>query len=136
MVLALHGPYFLDATEISNLNGYYGVYSKTQPFLESAVRALFRAFTPAGAPPVSVAGTRFGSLSERMQPDPARPIDLRVLSGESEVAAGEVGAESAPLPAVDVGTVIRVRAGPVYDFQWKTGTRWHGGELPRCLRGG
>ncbi len=59
VVLSLHAPYFLDATEISKLTGYYGVYGKTQPFLESAVRALFRAYTPVGAPPVRRGGYAF-----------------------------------------------------------------------------
>ncbi|MEX1019661.1 MAG: glycoside hydrolase family 3 N-terminal domain-containing protein, partial [Litorilinea sp.] len=57
VVFALHAPYFLDATELSKLHAYYGVYSKTQPFLENAVRGFFRSYTPGGAPPVSVAGT-------------------------------------------------------------------------------
>ncbi|HXF64438.1 MAG TPA: hypothetical protein VNK95_22600, partial [Caldilineaceae bacterium] len=111
-VLALHAPYFLDATEISKLNGYYGVYSRTQPFLESAVRGLFRAFTPTGAPPVSVPGTRFGSLAERLAPDPARPIDLQLLSAAGEALAGEEGMAQ---PVVAVGQGIRVAAGPVMD---------------------
>ncbi|MEZ4580984.1 MAG: hypothetical protein R3A10_04925 [Caldilineaceae bacterium] len=57
IVLALSAPYFLDATEISNLSAYLGVYAKSQPFLENAVRVLFRSYPPTGAPPVSVAGT-------------------------------------------------------------------------------
>ena len=32
VVLALDAPYFLDATEISNLSAYFGVYSRSQPF--------------------------------------------------------------------------------------------------------
>jgi beta-N-acetylhexosaminidase len=114
-VLALHAPYFLDATEISKLNGYYGVYSRTQPFLESAVRGLFRAFSPTGAPPVSVPGTRFGSLAERLAPDPARPVDLHLLSPEGRVLAGEDAAEGAAPPVVEAGQMVRIQAGPVID---------------------
>ena len=73
VVFALHAPYFLDATEMGHLTTYFGVYGKTQPFLEGAVRALFRSFTPAGAPPVNVPGTRFGDLGERLQPIPSAP---------------------------------------------------------------
>ena len=42
IVLAFNAPYYLDTTETSKLTAYYGVYSSTEPFLEAAVRALFR----------------------------------------------------------------------------------------------
>jgi beta-N-acetylhexosaminidase len=116
VVLALHAPYFLDATEISKLTGYYGVYGKTQPFLESAVRALFRAYTPTGAPPVSVPGTRFANLAERLSPDPLQPIDLLVLAqDDGRILAGEAESAGAPLPVVEAGTLIRIQAGPILD---------------------
>ncbi len=114
-VLALNAPYFLDATEISKLTGYYGIYGKTQHFLESAVRALFRAYTPIGAPPVSVPGTRFANLSERLSPDPAQPIDLRVSASDGRILAGEASSGGAPLPVVEAGTLIRIQAGPILD---------------------
>jgi beta-N-acetylhexosaminidase len=116
-VLALHAPFFLDATEISKLNGYYGVYSKTQPFLESAVRGIFRAFSPAGAPPVSVAGTRFDRLAERLLPDPMRPIPVQVLSQGGEVLAGANVTASTPLTMP--GTMVRIQAGPIQDHNGK-----------------
>lgn len=115
VVLALHAPYFLDATEISKLTAYYGVYGKTQPFLESAVRGIFRAFTPTGAPPVSVPGTRFANLSERLNPDPLQPIDLLVLGPDDTILAGEAATASAPLPVVEAGTLIRIKTGVIVD---------------------
>lgn len=118
-VLALHAPYFLDATEISKLNGYYATYSKTQPFLESAVRALFRAFSPTGAPPVSVPGTRFGNLAERLQPDPAQVVDLLVSVPDGEVLIDTNTAAPGSIPEVDAGQMIRVQAGPVLDRNGK-----------------
>ena len=120
IVLALHAPYFLDATEISKLNGYYGVYGKTQPFLESAIRALFRAYTPVGAPPVSVPGTRFGSLADRLKPDLARQIDMQILDADGQPIVDQNTAGGAPLPGIDAGKVIRVQVGPVYDLNGKT----------------
>ena len=35
VVLALQAPYFLDATEISTLSSYLGVYSMSSSFLEN-----------------------------------------------------------------------------------------------------
>lgn len=119
IVLALQAPYFLDATEISKLNGYYGVYSKISPFLDSAVRALFRAYTPTGAPPVPVAGTRFATLNERLAPDPSRPIEIQVLNGAGDLLIGEAAEQNAALPVVDHGTLVRVLAGPIYDRNGK-----------------
>lgn len=112
IVFALHAPYFLDATEISKLSAYFGVYGKTKPFLESAVRALFRSYSPTGAPPVSVPGTSYSSLSERLQPDPRRTIELHVLIGDSELL---LQPDEQQRPLLNVGDVIRLRAGPVLD---------------------
>jgi beta-N-acetylhexosaminidase len=112
IVLGLHAPYFLDATEISTLTAYFGVYGKTRPFLESAVRALFRSYTPTGAPPVSVPGTQFASLSERLQPDPDRPVELGIMAGDVELA---LQPEDGERPTAMVGDVIRIRVGLILD---------------------
>ncbi|MCC9076961.1 glycoside hydrolase family 3 protein [Litorilinea aerophila] len=126
VVLSFHAPYFLDTTEIGKLNVYYGLYSKTQPFLEAAVRALFRSFTPGGAPPVGVPGTRFSNLADRLRPDPNRPIDLHLLVDETEIASLQTIDTDEPPPTVDVGTMLRIQVGPVYDLNGKVvpdGTR-------------
>lgn len=112
IVFSLNAPYFLDATEISKLSAYFGIYGKTRPFLESTVRALFRSYTPTGAPPVSVPGTPYGSLSERLQPDAQRPVPIRLSVGESELV---VSPEAETLPVLNVGDVLRLRVGPVLD---------------------
>ncbi|MCX6030882.1 MAG: hypothetical protein NT169_16500 [Chloroflexi bacterium] len=93
VVLAFNAPYYLDTTEISKLTAYFGVYGKTAPFLETAVRALFREFTPIGAPPVSVAGVA-SVLINRLEPGPGQIISL-----------GQVGP---PLDASGVKTSIQI----------------------------
>lgn len=119
VVLALNAPYFLDTTEISRLSAYYGVYSKTDPFLEGAVRALFHAFTPNGAPPVSVPGTRFPDLATRLQPNPAQGLPLAIYRGDGSLLAGSTSAAGVDPPAVDAGTVIQLQAGPMVDLNGK-----------------
>lgn len=117
VVFALHAPYYLDATEMSKLTSYFGVYSKTPSFLESAVHALFRRYPPIGAPPVDVPGTRFASLTERLQPNPTVQIPLAVEESDGDLivrtseepAAGE-------RPSVDIGSLMRLRAGPITDL--------------------
>ena len=135
VVFGLNAPYFLDATEMSRLTTYFGVYSKTQAFLENAVRGLFRAFTPSGSPPVSVPGTRFASLSERLAPNPAAVMPLQITSGDGELlaanvaggavtggaatsgtaTAGEVAGAATGPPPVDVGDTLSLSVGPIAD---------------------
>lgn len=117
VVLALNAPNFLDGTEISKLSAYYGVYSKTQPFLESAVRAIFRGFVPGGAPPVAVPGTSFRNLEERLSPAASQLLPLRVrIEGEIIATNGtpEEGERSAP-PVTNAGDAILIEVGPIVD---------------------
>lgn len=114
VVLALNAPYFLDSTEISKLTAYLGVYSKTDPFLDAAVRALFRAVPATGAPPVSAPGTRYGNLLERLEPNPEQRIELRILN--KEVVANRTGSGEVSLQAdVTIGDILEVEAGPIVD---------------------
>jgi beta-N-acetylhexosaminidase len=124
VVFALNGPYFLDATEMSRLTTYFGVYSKTQPFLENAVRGLFRAFAIVGAPPVSVPGTRFASLSDRLSPDPAAVMPLQVTAEGGDLLAanppamGGLGPEAGAAvdtPPIDLGATLSLAVGPIAD---------------------
>ena len=107
VALAFNAPYYLDSTEISKLTAYYGIYSKTEPFIEAAVRALFQEFTPTGAPPVSVEGINYDLLTQ-MSPDPTQVIQLFL----PEQQAGE----GTPVPLVlEVGDTLRIRTGVILD---------------------
>lgn len=103
VALSLNAPYYLDTTEISKLTAYFGVYSRTQPFLETAVRALFREFTPVGAPPVSVTGINY-ELIRQLEPAPGQIITL------SPVGAGEVITRS-----IQVGSQLELETGIIRD---------------------
>lgn len=123
VVLSMNAPYFLDATEMSRLTTYFGVYSKVESFLDSAVRALFRAYTVAGAPPVAVPGTRFASLNERLSADPARTMPLKVETNDGALLAENTPTAdgSVPVqPALDVGATIRLTVGPIIDHNGHT----------------
>ncbi|HFD40276.1 MAG TPA: hypothetical protein ENJ31_10595 [Anaerolineae bacterium] len=100
VVFAFNAPYYLDTTEISKLSLYLGAYSKVEPFVEAAVRALFGELLPQGAPPVDVEGVNY-DLQRQLAPDPDQTIPLTLL----EPGGG------APLPPVEV----RLRAGPLLD---------------------
>lgn len=113
VVLALNAPYFLDSTEISKLSAYLGVYSRSEPFLEAAVRALFRAAPAPGAPPVSAPGTRYGNLLERLEPDPEQRIALRILNQEE--VASPAGGDVSVQADVTIGDILEIEAGPIVD---------------------
>lgn len=114
IVLALNAPYFLDATEISLLSAYLGVYAKSQPFLENAVRVLFRSYPPTGSPPVAVPGTRFADLDARLHADPLRALPIDIFDGDTRLSANAAG--SGPQAVIDVGSTIRIQVGPIADL--------------------
>ena len=112
IVLALNAPYYLDTTETSKLTAYYGVFSNTEPFLEAAVRALFREFTPPGASPVSVPGTNY-DLQVRLEPDPAQVISIAQASTQTgSDASGSAASE--PIP-IKVGDTLQLATGIIRD---------------------
>lgn len=114
VLFAFNAPYFLDETEISQLTAYYGFYSKTQAYLETAARLLFQQFEPTGASPVSIPA--IGPLD--LSPDPAQTIDLIPVhkidtSGNiiSIVSASEPGASI----DLEVGEGILFRTSEITD---------------------
>jgi len=106
VVMAFHAPYYLDTTEISKLTAYFGVYSKTQPFLETAVRALFKEFSPVGALPVSVAGVNY-DLIKQLEPAAGQIIPLSPI--------GPVLDPSGNQAAIQVGNRLSVETGVILD---------------------
>ena len=101
VVIAFNSPYHLDATELSKVTAYFAVYSKSEPFREVALRAVFQDLTSfPGASPVDVDGAGY-YLSYRLTPDPAV-----VDTGEAVSPPGQPGAGV---------TLQRVEAGPILD---------------------
>jgi beta-N-acetylhexosaminidase len=64
IVFAANSPNYLDATDISKLTAYFGLFSKAPPFIEVAARLLFKEIAiPNGALPVSVPGVGYDLIS-------------------------------------------------------------------------
>ena len=118
-VLALNAPYFLDATEVSQLSAYFGVNSSTDLFIENAVNGLFKAYTPRGAPVYSVPGTLYSNLSERLQPDPESVLTLQLFVDDLLVGQVPVAVEEDEAPAESItiqgGQSVRLQVGPIRD---------------------
>lgn len=108
IVFALGAPYYLDATEVSKVTAYFGVYSRHPAFLEAALRALFGEYVPTGKSPVSVPALNY-ALINVTAPDPAQVIPL--TTGDTFT-----GTQATPEPlALKTGDRLKLRAGPVVD---------------------
>jgi beta-N-acetylhexosaminidase len=104
VVIAFDAPYYLDTTEVSKLTAYFGLYAWSTPFLETAVRALFREFSPVGAPPVSVSGINYDLISA-LEPAPGQVIGL-----------GPAGSPGLTSPAsIQVGSKLQLQTGTIFD---------------------
>ncbi len=113
VVFSFNAPYFLSDTEIGKLTAYYGLYSKVGPFLETAVRTLFRELAPAGHLPVSVTGVDY-SLGRQLEPDPNQRFPLALLT-QSESGPAPVGETGSGRIDLAIGDSIGLRAGPIRD---------------------
>lgn len=113
VVFALNAPYYLDATDISKLNAYYGLYSKGPEFIDVAARLLFNEIRPVpGALPVSVYGIGY-DLIAATAPDAAQTVGLYIdvppIAGET--SQGEILA----IPTFRVGDLFPVRTSVILD---------------------
>ncbi|MBN2148249.1 MAG: hypothetical protein JW726_12730, partial [Anaerolineales bacterium] len=115
IVFALNAPYYLDATEISKLTAYYGLYSRSEKFIEVAARLLFKEIQPTGFLPVSVPGVGY-DLYEATSPDP----DITIQLFEDNAANTSVSETQTPeaTPAIftyRIGDTISVRVDAILD---------------------
>lgn len=104
VVFSFDVPYILDATDISKIDVYYGLYSGGRSFTDMAARLLFLETPASGASPVNVDGIGY-RLLEVTSPDPDQIIRLAVA--QAEEGRGDAG--------ISVGDAIGVIAGPILD---------------------
>jgi beta-N-acetylhexosaminidase len=115
VVFAFCAPYFLDATNISKLTAYYGLYSKSPQFVDVAAYLLFQELRPGGASPVSIRGVGY-NLNEALFPDPDRAISLEFdLPQPEDQTAATITPTPAPPPEFRIGDVIPLRTGVIQD---------------------
>lgn len=100
VVLALNAPYYLDTTEVNKLTAYFGVYSKTTPHIEAAVRALFGEGDFPGVSPVSVEGIGY-RLVDVLAPDPDQNFVIEAVE---------------TLPENNIAPIsVKIKVGPILD---------------------
>ena len=98
IVFAFNAPYFLDATNISKLTAYYGLYSKIPSFVDAAARLLFKELSPVGVLPVSVPGVGY-DLITATSPDPNQIIPVSLDTGEEANPTPETTTTPEPIVA-------------------------------------
>lgn len=108
VVFTFGPPYDLDATDVSKIDLYYALYSKSPSFVEIAARLLFQELSASGASPVSIAGIGY-DLLEMTSPTARQVIPLAVLPLHSEATPG------ATPGGYSVGDRIRVATGVIRD---------------------
>jgi beta-N-acetylhexosaminidase len=112
---AFNAPYYLDATDISKLTAYYGVYGKTTPFVNAAARALFQELVPSGNLPVSVQGVGYDIITATT-PDPDQVIQLMVDENSSATATpGTPQLTPTAQTVYNVGDTLPIRTGIILD---------------------
>jgi len=121
VVFAFGAPYYLDTTEIAKLSAYFGLYSASDPFVETAAQALFDEFAFTGASPVTVTGINY-NLIVQTQPNPSQVIQLFydvVRSGpppEAGTPEPTPTLQPTPLPLeVRQGDTLRLRTSTIVD---------------------
>jgi beta-N-acetylhexosaminidase len=120
ILFSFSAPYYLDATDISKLTAFYGLYSESDPFVEVAARLLYQEISPAGSLPVSVAGIGYDLISATA-PDPNQLISLswELTSANNKTTPTPADATLTPAPTAAplfrVGDTISVRTGVIVD---------------------
>ncbi|MFN2190454.1 MAG: glycoside hydrolase family 3 N-terminal domain-containing protein [Candidatus Promineifilaceae bacterium] len=109
VVFAHNAPYFLDATQISQLSAYYAVYSKIAAFVDASVRAMFLEVPLRGRSPVDIDGISY-SVEQITSPDPRQVIELYILDEDVPTSP----ASDEPLEVVP-GSTLRLQTGVIVD---------------------
>ena len=108
IIFAFDAPHYLEPEVIARATAVYALYSRTDPFVETAVRALFGDAKPQGYPPVDVEAIRY-RLMVQTEPNPNQIIPL--FTGDEPKEPGVT-----PVPAqVKVGDTLKVRTGMIVD---------------------
>ena len=134
VLFSFTAPYYFDATDISKVTAYYGLYSKQPAFIDVAARLLYQELTPVGFSPVSIPGTGY-DLIDITRPNPDQiitlsldsPPDLAPISSPTPLAlfatqtpAPTIAPEPTPIPLLGIGDTINVRTGVILDHNQHT----------------
>lgn len=114
VVFAFNAPYYFDATDVSKIDAYYGLYSKLPAFVDVAARLLFKEIpNPTGASPVSIPGIGYDLISAT-SPDPEQTFSIYL--GGAPPSEEENQPEATPsFPVYMMGDVVDLQTSPILD---------------------
>ncbi len=116
ILFSFSAPFYLDATDISKLTAYYGLYSEADPFIDVAARLLFQEISPAGSLPVSVPGIGYDLISATApDPDQVIRLSLNLPAAQPTPTGSIVTPEPTNVPVFRVGDTISLRTGTILD---------------------
>ena len=116
VVFAFGAPYNLDATDISKITAYYGLYSKAPQFIDVAAKVLFQDMgnVATGALPISVAGVGY-DIATAVTADPNQVIPLVFDTPEKGTPSPSQTPQPTFTPTYKIGDTVPLKAGPIYD---------------------
>jgi beta-N-acetylhexosaminidase len=114
VLFSFSAPYYLDATDISKLTAFYGMYGKSQPFVDSAARLLFKEINPIGRLPVSVPGIGY-DLITATAPKADQVIQLYLDIPPEPTPGPGITPEPTTIPLFTQGNTISIRTGIIVD---------------------
>jgi len=115
VVFGLNAPYYLNATEISTVSAYFGLYSKQPQFIEVAARLLFKELNAIGAPPVTLNSVGY-ILDQALTPNSDQTIPLQIThEGTSSTPVGSGTPTPTPVP-FNRGDLVVLESGPILDY--------------------
>ena len=118
IAFSFNAPFYLDATDISKLTAYFGIYGKSQASVNVAALILFQELSPYGASPVSIKGVGY-DLVQATTPDPSQVIqlmlDLPVDSLPTPPPALDLLTTPDLLPKFSIGDTLPIRTGVIID---------------------
>jgi len=134
VLFSFTAPFYFDATDISKLTAYYGLYSKQPAFVDVAARLLYQELTPAGFSPVSIPGTGYDLINiTRPNPDQIITLSLDVPPDASAISSPTPPAlfatqtpvqtvvpEPTAIPLLGIGGTINVRTDVIFDHNQNT----------------
>lgn len=113
IVFGLGAPYYLNASEISTVTAYYGLYSKQPQFIEVAARLLFKELKSAGSSPVIVNSVGY-VLEQALTPNPNQVIPLSI--SKRDASDQQDSGDAPPSISFTQGDSIILQTGQILDM--------------------
>jgi beta-N-acetylhexosaminidase len=115
VVFSFGAPYYLDATNISKITAYYGLYNNLPSSIEIAARLLFQEIpSPEGNLPVSLPGIGY-DLITATSPNPDQIFNLSVSRG-AVLDDSTPQADLTPNPIFELNDLLNINTGIILDY--------------------